>query len=73
MLTINWPAWNFLVSTGKSDDSPIVPFLLGRRICLNNGFFAKFPFFGSLFAFENLVFSAAHFGELLSVAKWDAS
>ena len=35
--------------------------------------FFLFFFFGSLFAFENLVFSAAQFGELLSLAKWDAS
>ena len=43
VLTFNWPAWDFLVST---DDSPVVPFLLGRRTCLNNGFFAKsFLFF----------------------------
>lgn len=72
VLTFNWPAWDFLVST---DDSPVVPFLLGRRTCLNNGFFAKsfLFFFCSLFAFENLAFSAAHFGELLSLAKRDAS
>ena len=36
-------------------------------------FFLFFFFFGSLFAFENLAFSAAQFGELLSLAKWDAS
>ena len=80
VLTFNWPAWDLLVSTGKSDDSPVVSFLLGRRTCLNNGFFANsFPFylfiffFCSLFAFGNLAFSAAHFGELLSLAKRDAS
>ena len=45
VLTFNWPAWDLLVSTGKSDDSPVVSFLLGRRTCLNNGFFANsFPF-----------------------------
>lgn len=32
-----------------------------------------FIFFCSLFAFGNLAFSAAHFGELLSLAKRDAS
>lgn len=52
VLTFNWPAWDLLVSTGKSDDSPVVSFLLGRRTCLNNGFFANsFPFYLFIFFF----------------------
>ena len=46
---------------------------MGSLLTVTLFFIFFFFFFGSLFAFENLVFSAAQFGELLSLAKWDAS